>query len=262
MPEWTSGSRGDVGLCNDSWLYLDAHSGDHEGSRSMYPVLWQIGSFQLASWHLAYVVAAFVCWWLFHRNREKVLPELSAARLDLLFALAYVAAFLGARGLSIYLEQPEGAREWAGMIQLGSMTLYGGILGGATLVLILVGIWQLPVRGVSDLLLPPLLLGIGIGRIGCFLNGDDYDGLYRYPIQLVETGATWILALLVITMGRTRARGFQGDICIYGYASIRFILEWGRGDERGILFSPLLSPAQWISLFIVIVWSLYRWRSS
>lgn len=56
----------------------------------------------------------------------------------------------------------------------GGMVWYGGF-GGAVLLII----WEIKRRGLplgkmADLIAPPLAIGYAVGRMGCFLVGDDY----------------------------------------------------------------------------------------
>jgi phosphatidylglycerol:prolipoprotein diacylglycerol transferase len=240
----------------------------------MYPILLEWGSFVVPSWHAFFVLAALLGWWTLGLWRPLAWPEGQARAVDTLFVIAYVSGYIGARGLSIILE----GENFSGLFELGSMTLYGGILL-ATLTSILYAQWRhLSVLRLADLALPSLLLGIAVGRIGCFLNGDDYgrplldqtqipfwavkfpnlgDDLYRYPVQLIESA----VCLLIACYGWSkrsllkRRPGEIGTIGILGYAVVRFILEFYRGDDRGQLISDLLSPAQVISIAVILSWA-------
>ena len=77
---------------------------------------------------------------------------------------------------------------------------------------------KIPLRQAIDCALPAILLGLAFGRVGCFLNGDDFgkpialpseepwwgvifpnlsDNLVRYPVQLWETLFASFFALLM-----------------------------------------------------------------
>lgn len=93
---------------------------------------------------------------------------------DILF-MAVVGGFVGARLYYVLLHLDWTLQDPAGMIfARGGMVWYGGFLGGAALV-----VWQvrrsgLPLARVADLTAPALALGYAVGRVGCFLVGDDY----------------------------------------------------------------------------------------
>lgn len=63
----------------------------------------------------------------------------------------------------------------------GGLVVYGSLIGA-----MLGGLWflrrhALPALALADLMAPGLLLGLALGRIGCFLNGCCYGGLCDVP---------------------------------------------------------------------------------
>ncbi len=63
----------------------------------------------------------------------------------------------------------------------GGIVIYGGLIGGAFGFFLFVMRHRLPPLAIADLIAPSLLLGMGIGRIGCFLNGCCYGGVSELP---------------------------------------------------------------------------------
>ncbi len=252
----------------------------------MYPILIEVGPFVLSSWHALYLLGSFAAWLYLHTNRQWIFSELSPHQVDLTFGVGYVSGYFGARLFSILIEEEftqPGFRWLQAIFDLGSMTLYGGVLCAVT-ALVLYALWcRLSILGLADLCLPATLLAVGFGRIGCFLNGDDYglplslrsqmnppwwamrieglqDGLYRYPVQLFESIFCWGIVGVLFLFGRKKSfpRGRSADVCVFAYTLGRFSLEFMRGDDRGILFSPFLSPAQWVSLGLIFIWTSFR----
>ncbi len=240
----------------------------------MYPILFQWGNFIVPSWHAFFMLAAVLGWWTLGLWGRLAWPEGQARSIDTLFLLAYITGYIGARGLSILLE----GESLSGLFELGSMTLYGGILFAAGSAILYARWKKLSIIRLSDLALPSLMLGIAVGRIGCFLNGDDFgrplpdqqlaafwavkfpnlnDGLYRYPVQLIESAVCFSIAGYGWSK-RTllkRRPGEIGTIGIVGYAITRFLLEFYRGDDRGKILTDLLSPAQIISIVVILAWA-------
>jgi phosphatidylglycerol:prolipoprotein diacylglycerol transferase len=121
---------------------------------------------------------------------------------------------------------------------------------------------------------PGIALGHAVGRVGCLLAGccygrptdlawgivfsDPFAGSYvgtplnvhLHPVQLYESGAELlILAALLLMEKRGRAfpgRTFWGYVLLYAVS--RFIIEFFRGDERGMLLG--VSTSQFISLVL------------
>lgn len=122
-------------------------------------------------------------------------------------------------------------------------------------------------------LLPPLALAQAIGRIGCFLGGCCYGtacdfgvsyppGSYPYsvigatkvfPVQLVESGCLFALFGLSLCVPFR----FRGAVYLLGVGTIRFTLEFFRGDVRGTMFGmTVLSPQQILSLVFFAIGSV------
>ena len=59
-------------------------------------------------------------------------------------------------------------------IRSGGLTLYGGLLLAGPIVLWYLLRHKIPGRAAADIMAPCIALGIGIGRVGCFLNGCCY----------------------------------------------------------------------------------------
>jgi phosphatidylglycerol:prolipoprotein diacylglycerol transferase len=248
--------------------------------QDMYPIFFENSQFALPAWHLFYALAALCGYLVFQFLIKTYHPELERHTRKI-FLTVYVSGYFGARAFSLLVEQSSFPWEvgfWLGMAQIGSMTLYGGILlGGLATTLLLIAL-KIPLFAVWDALVIAGLVAIGVGRIGCFLNGDDYgialqnqtlpapwwavafpnheERIYRVPIQLFETIGCWALATWAMTEDFRKywSSGF-GKIGIsfaLAYAVLRFGLEFWRGDDRGVFLSPIISPAQWISLIAII----------
>jgi phosphatidylglycerol:prolipoprotein diacylglycerol transferase len=89
--------------------------------------------------------------------------------------MAVIGGIVGAKVYYILLNFPRLLEDPAALVfSRGGMVWYGGFLGGVALV-----VWQirrlklsLPVQ--ADITAPALALSYAVGRIGCFLVGDDW----------------------------------------------------------------------------------------
>lgn len=244
----------------------------------MQPILWEWGPILLPAWHLLYVLGALAAYavlaWLRHRHVRDLPPADVAG----VFVSAYIGGYFGARILSILVEGPGLGRPLealAALGQLGAMTFYGGAIGA-----FLAGWIYSRRKGhhfptILDMAIPAALTALAIGRIGCFLNGDDFgrpvplapgeqppwwavtfpvlgDGVARYPVQLVSTVAAGTMTVcLCYGFGRLRRRFGSGAVAYAGiavYAVYRYYIEFFRGDFRGSTFGGLLSTSQFLSL--------------
>ncbi|MDH3224803.1 MAG: prolipoprotein diacylglyceryl transferase [Gemmatimonadota bacterium] len=93
---------------------------------------------------------------------------------DLLF-MAVVGGILGAKIYYVLLNYPRLVADPIGMIfSRGGMVWYGGFILAATLVLWKARQLGLPLTKILDGSAPALALAYAVGRVGCFLVGDDY----------------------------------------------------------------------------------------
>jgi phosphatidylglycerol---prolipoprotein diacylglyceryl transferase len=118
---------------------------------------------------LAFLAAAMV-----HRaemKRHDLDPEITW---DLLL-MAVIGGIVGAKLYYIFLNFPHLVQDPAGLIfARGGLVWYGGFLGGLALV-----VWQIRRRKLdlaiqADMAAPALALAYAVGRVGCFLVGDDW----------------------------------------------------------------------------------------
>jgi phosphatidylglycerol---prolipoprotein diacylglyceryl transferase len=63
----------------------------------------------------------------------------------------------------------------------GGLVVYGSLLAGGLAMLLFVRRHHLPALAFADLIAPGVVLGVGLGRIGCFLNGCCYGGACDLP---------------------------------------------------------------------------------
>lgn len=150
----------------------------------------------------------------------------------------------------------------------GGMAFFGGLLGVLLAVVWAVRRYQLRFWQVTDALTFPSALGLGIGRLANFINGElvgaptdgkwgvifpKVDALPRHPSQLYEAAshfALWALLLFLAHKHRGWTYGRAGRLSLvflsfYGFA--RFGTDFFRADDT--YFGPL-SSGQWASLLV------------
>lgn len=95
--------------------------------------------------------------------------------------LGLLVGLLGGRLLGLYYYGTDG-RPWAWLrFWSGGQAEYGGLIAGALAVSLFLIILRLPFFRYGDAIIPAVALGVAIGRIGCFLNGDDFGTLSHLP---------------------------------------------------------------------------------
>src|SRR5690606_8381302 len=63
----------------------------------------------------------------------------------------------------------------------GGLVVYGSVIAAACALIVFCRRNRLPVFAISDLIAPSLLVGLALGRVGCFLNGCCYGGICDLP---------------------------------------------------------------------------------
>jgi phosphatidylglycerol:prolipoprotein diacylglycerol transferase len=93
---------------------------------------------------------------------------------DIVF-MAVVGGILGAKIYYILLNYPRLLQDPAGLIfSRGGMVWYGGFLGATAMVVWEIRRSKLPIGLVADAIAPGLAIAYAVGRVGCFLVGDDW----------------------------------------------------------------------------------------
>jgi phosphatidylglycerol:prolipoprotein diacylglycerol transferase len=93
---------------------------------------------------------------------------------DIVF-MAVVGGILGAKIYYVLLNYPRLVEDPIGLIfSRGGMVWYGGFLGATAMVVWEIRRSKLPIGEIADAIAPGLALAYAVGRIGCFLVGDDW----------------------------------------------------------------------------------------
>jgi phosphatidylglycerol:prolipoprotein diacylglycerol transferase len=245
----------------------------------MHPRLLTTPVFTLYTFGLLLAIAyAAAFWWLTREGRRKGLDRETLASLGM---WAIVGALVGAKALMIVRELPDYVTTPSEMFSRAVLTSAGDFYGGFIGALIASALFfrrhpQLPFWPVADLTGPAIALGQAIGRVGCFMAGDDYGrpsdvpwavkftdpdvariggaplGVPLHPVQLYESVVC--LLLFATLVGLSQRKRFDGQVILtytLAYAIARFFLEFFRGDaDRGFVFDGLLSTSQFIALLL------------
>jgi phosphatidylglycerol:prolipoprotein diacylglycerol transferase len=213
----------------------------------VYPVLFRIGSFEITSFGVLVALGALAGLWVFRRELARSgLPE------EAMDAAIYglVGGLVGAKLLYVIEHLDEGT--FLGLLlDRGGMSWFGGFLGGLLAGYATIRMKGWPVLKVLAAATPALAVGQLLGRIGCFLVGDDYghptslpwgvafpEGLPPttervHPTQIYEAIFLGVFAWVLIRWRRAGApdRVVLGRYFV-GVGGFRFLLEFVRVNLR------------------------------
>jgi phosphatidylglycerol---prolipoprotein diacylglyceryl transferase len=153
---------------------------------------------------------------------------------------------------------------WALLLFQGK-TVVGGLLGaivGVELTKKYIGVKQ----STGDAFVTPLIFGMMIGRVGCFLTGlddrtygtvtnlpwavDFGDGLLRHPTPIYEILFLFVLFLLIQWRSRYKSRsGDRFKFYTIGYLSFRFLVDFIKPEFHPILGVSAIQIACALGIF-------------
>ena len=151
----------------------------------MYPVLWEPFGFPISSFGVMVALAFLAGGWLSARSMERAGVDGKNAW-DLL-TWCVVGGLLGAKLWFVgeELTRNPSATLAGALFSRGGLTWYGGLLGGTVFGLAAARARGLSLLTVVNAAAPALAASQAIGRIGCFLVGDDYG---------IRSNAPWAVA--------------------------------------------------------------------
>ena len=248
-----------------------------------YPFIIRLGSLEITGYGIMMMVGFLMGGWMIDRDlrRRGFNPEYAA---DIVVA-AVIGGIVGAK--LWYVSLPGNAHA---LFDRGGLVWYGGLLGGALAVVINGWLKRVPFRWTAQLVAPALPAAYALGRLGCFMVGDDYGmpttgwwgvkfpqglppttgaGLSQFGVALPPgTEPTTLLAVhptqlyeavlmtaafMVIWQLRTRPLGtgwLFGLYLVFAGAE-RFFIEFFRAKDDRFLGS--FTVAQLTSVILVLV---------
>jgi len=133
----------------------------------MWPTLVRIGNFEITTFGLMMFLAFIIGGWLMAKQfRRYGLDE------ELASSMVVAGALGGIIGAKIYYAIL--FRDWHLLFDRAGLVWYGGLIGGFLACSWLIWRHKVDYLVAADATAPALAIGYAIGRIGCFLVGDDY----------------------------------------------------------------------------------------
>lgn len=192
----------------------------------MYPVLFRIGQFDITSFGVMVATGALVGLWLL--QRELLRSNIPASALDAAVA-GVIGGMVGAKLL--WTIEHRGEEPLLDLLfSRGGMSWFGGFAGGIGAGLLVMWWKQLPKIAVLAAATPALAIGQAIGRLGCFLVGDDYGRPTRLPWGVAFPHGLPPTTVTTRRSSMRRWRWFRSPGCCFagGAADARISSCWGR----------------------------------
>ncbi len=229
------------------------------------PVLLRLGPLSIRWYALAYITGLVTGWQVMRRIVRWPPPVASLAKTDDFLTWATLGVILGGRLGYCFFYQPgyylthplQIPAVWT-----GGMSFHGGMLGVVAAIVLFCVRNRIPVLGFADRMAMVTPIGLGLGRVANFINGELWgrpapdwlpwrmifphapDAVPRHPSQIYQALMEGLLLfLLVFLLGRRepiRARfGTLTGVFLIGYGVARIIGEFFREPDSflGYLWS-------------------------
>jgi phosphatidylglycerol:prolipoprotein diacylglycerol transferase len=252
---------------------------------SFDPVLVRLGPIAIRWYALAYIAGLLLGWRLVRRLAQRTPAVATALQVDDFLTWAILGVVLGGRLGYVLFYQP--ARFLTHPLDIfavwqGGMSFHGGMLGVAIAILWFCRQQRVPILGFADRIAVAAPIGLGLGRIANFVNGELWGRVApdwlpwamvfptagpqpRHPSQLYQALMEGLILFAVLyPLSRSeavRARfGLLTGVFLSGYAVARMIGELFREPDAflGFLFAgatmgqllslPMLAVGLWLAL--------------
>jgi phosphatidylglycerol:prolipoprotein diacylglycerol transferase len=240
----------------------------------VHPIAFQAGPFTV-TWYGIMVALAFLAG-LWTASRRGLRDGFAAETILDLGPWLIVGAILGARTLYVISYWNE---QFAGepileifKVWRGGLVYYGGLIGASLACILYARVKKLPLWKLADVVAPSIALGYVFGRLGCLMNGCCYGrechlpwaitfppgshlapaGIPLHPTQIYDSLLN--LGFYAFLAWLYRRKKFDGQVFaayLIGYALLRSLVEFFRGDYPVHYLGGWATPAQVVSIVIL-----------
>lgn len=228
-----------------------------------FPADIQLGPVVLPP-HVVFETLAYSSGYYLYRHQRRRGDVIDARARWWIVGAAILGGFIGGHLLAAFEDPSWFVKHWPQLrLVFGGKTIVGGLIGA-----LLTVEWVKRLLGVTvatgDVLALPLVLGIAIGRIGCFLSGledqsygiatglpwgiDLGDGVRRHPTQLYEMlFLAGLGGVLVLRAGLRATVGDRFKAFMVAYMGFRLLVDFIKPAVR---FGGL-SVIQWACVAVL-----------
>lgn len=240
----------------------------------MYPILLNLGKFNLYTYGLFLALGFMAAIWFSKRNARG--QGIQGEDISDLFLVILVASIVGARLLYVGINFSRFQANPKEIFQIwnGGLVFFGGFIAAVGACVAALKMKGLPILKTADAIAPGIALGHGIGRLGCLFAGCCYGKACDLPIAVTFThpgslaplnvplhptqiymviSNLAVFAILVLIGRKKRFDGMVFLSYIMIYSAFRSVIEYFRGDFRGDFFFEFLSLSQGIGLTVSVI---------
>jgi len=245
------------------------------------PIAFKIGWLKVHWYGIMYLLGFAAAWFLAWSRARKPQSGWSSDQVGDLILFSALGVLIGGRvGYVLFYDFPGFLHNPLMIFRVwdGGMSFHGGLLG------VLVALWlfgrknKKSVWDVADFIVPMVPIGLGLGRLGNFINGELWGRvsqvpwamvfpgggpLPRHPSQLYEfllEGVTLFIILWWFS-SKPRPRFAVSAFFLLGYGCFRSFCEFFRQPDPqiGFLFFGWVTEGQLLSLPMILIGGISLW---
>jgi len=239
------------------------------------PIIFSIGPVALRWYGMMYLIGFLGAMFLANKAADKSKGEWTRDQVSDLLFYGFLGVILGGRiGYVLFYQWEYFLTDPLYLFQIwqGGMSFHGGLLGVIAAVYIFSRKTNKSFLSVGDFVAPLVPIGLGMGRLGNFINAElwgrqtdvpwamvfptDSLQLPRHPSQLYEfflEGVVLFIILYVVTR-KPRSLGLASGTFLIGYGVFRSIVEFYREPDAHLgLYFSFISQGQILSLPMILV---------
>ncbi|MDO4430646.1 MAG: prolipoprotein diacylglyceryl transferase [Lonepinella koalarum] len=240
------------------------------------PEIFSIGPISLRWYGVMYLLGFAFAYWLGMRRIKQQPNFWTEEQFDQLLYNGFIGVILGGRigdvffySIDRFIQDPL----YLFRIWEGGMSFHGGLIG-----VIVAMIWtsfrqKRSFWQTSDLIAPLVPFGLGLGRLGNFINNElwgrpiesnvpwamfpyGYQGsVPLHPSQLYEAILEGLVLFIILNLFIRKARPLAAvsGLFLIGYGTFRFLVEYVREiDPHVNTATDLITRGQWLSMPMII----------
>ena len=248
------------------------------------PLAVQVGPIKIHWYGLMYLIGFIIAWWLaIYRSKKPQYCKFwtSTHIADLIFYAALGVVIGGRLGYIVFYDFPVFIHQPLIVLKIwqGGMSFHGGLLGVAIALWIYSRVFKVRFFYVTDFIAPMAPIGLGLGRIGNFINGYLFGRpthvpwamvfphggpLPRHPSPLYEFLLEGVLLFVILWWYSSKKRPTASISALFliFYGVFRIFCEFFRqpDPQLGFIAFGWLTMGQLLSIPMILIGAvLFYW---
>jgi len=239
------------------------------------PIIFSIGPVALRWYGMMYLIGFLAAMFIANKAADNSKGLWTREQVSDLLFYSFLGVILGGRvGYVLFYQFDYFLADPLYLFQIwqGGMSFHGGLIGVITAVFIFARKSNKSFLAVGDFVAPLVPIGLGMGRLGNFINAELWgrqtdvpwamvfptDSLQvpRHPSQLYEffLEGVVLFAILYVITRKPRSLGLASGAFLIGYGIFRTIVEFFREPDAHLgLYFSFISKGQILSLPMILV---------